>query len=145
LKIIHQTLSILKKSLVPALTMGLQTYVLKYFPTSFNRDQVLQIFARHSMVFSNVPGPPEPVMFAGQEVVSVQMIHLNLIPQLGLLSYRGTVFGNICVGVDDGSGALPHRERLPVFVSNALVLMASKLGIKDVPENLVNHAKKLKA
>ena len=71
------------------------------------------------------------------------MIHLNLIPQLGLLSYRGTVFGNICVAVDDGSGAMPHRERLPFFVSNALVLMASKLGVSNVPESVVEHSKKL--
>ncbi|KAL3919163.1 MAG: hypothetical protein SGILL_003892 [Bacillariaceae sp.] len=144
LKSVHQSLSKLKKSLVPALTMGLQTYVLKYAPSWFNRDQVLQIFARHSMVFSNVPGPPDPVLFAGKEVMSVQMIHLNLIPQLGLLSYRGTIFGNICVAVDDGSHAMPHRERLPLFVSNALVLMASKLGVDDVPESVTKHAKMLK-
>lgn len=147
---IHKSLSELKKGLIPAITMGLQTYVLKYFPSSFNRDQVLQIFARHSMVFSNVPGPPEPVLFAGHEVQSVQMIHFNLLPQLGLLSYRGTVFGNICLGVNDANDEsesvfdMPHRERLPLHFSNAFVLMAIELGVKNVPTSLEKHAAKLK-
>jgi diacylglycerol O-acyltransferase / wax synthase len=150
LQCIHQTLSELKTSLIPAITMGLQTYVLKYFPTSFNRDQVLKIFARHSLVFSNVPGPLEPVMFAGHKVQSVQMIHLNLLPQLGLLSYRGTIFGNICLGIhdeEDGSKDnpnMPHRERLPLHFSNAFILMAKQFGVTTIPQSLQEDAARLK-
>jgi hypothetical protein len=143
---IHQTLLNLKNSYVPAVTMGLQTYVMKYFPEGFNRDQVLQIFGRHSLVFSNVPGPPEPVTFAGKEVQSVQMIHFNLIPQVGLLSYRGMVYGNMCLAADYDDNehhTMPHRERLPFLLSKAYISLAAELNVKDVPESLKRHAENL--
>jgi hypothetical protein len=81
-------------------------------------------------------------MFAGHEVQSVQMIHLNLIPQLGFLSYRGLVFGNMCLGMEDGN-FMPHRERLPLHLSHAFILLASKLGVDDVPEATRKHAEQL--
>ena len=96
------------------------------------------------MVFSNVPGPPETVVFAGRKIKSVQMIHLNLIPQLGFLSYRGLIFGNICLGVDGENFDMPHRERFPLHFSRAVLLLASQLGIEDVPETLRAHAAMLK-
>lgn len=144
LNVIHKTLSDTKKSLAPAVTFALQNYILLHFPLSFNRDQLLQLFARHSLVFSNVPGPPEPCLFAGHEVSTVQMIHPNIIPQIGLLSYRGIVFGNLCVGVDvaDDLLIMPNRDTLPMHFSRALVLMASKLNVQ-APESLQAHAKQL--
>jgi hypothetical protein len=138
---IHDHLSDLKKGLVPMVSFILSNFAMKWLPRTISRDQTLQLFSRHSMVLSNVPGPSEPVSFANHEVKSVQMIHMNLIPQLAFLSYRGMIFGNAIVGIDDDDSRC--RERLPLHVSNALVLLASKLEVNDVPESLRDHAAQL--
>ena len=115
-----------------------------HMPYFVSRDQTLQLFSRHSMVLSNVPGPSELVSFANHEVKSVQMIHMNLMPQLACLPYRGTIFGYAIVGIDDDDDKNNRcRERLPLHVSNALILLASNLEVNDVPESLRDHAAQL--
>lgn len=143
--IIHENLADLKRGLVPIVSSLLSTLVMK-LPRMISRDQTLQLFARHSMVLSNVPGPPEPVSFANHEVRSVHMIHMNIIPQLSFLSYGGTVYSNAIIGmegVEEDEMTRKRRERLPLHVSNAFVMLASELKVPDVPKNLLDHAAQL--
>ena len=142
---IHENLANLKKGLVPMVSSALSTLVMM-LPRQISRDQTLQLFARHSMVFSNVPGPPEPVLFANHEIQSVHMIHMNIIPQLSFLSYRGTIFSNAIIGIEGNEKEeilKRRRERLPLHVSNAMVMLASKLEVTDVPQNISDHASQL--
>lgn len=144
---IHDSLADLKRGLVPIVSSMLSTLVMK-LPRPISRDQTLQLFARHSMVLSNVPGPPEPVSFANHEVHSVHMIHMNIIPQLSFLSYRGVVFSNAIIGIggdDDEAMTRRRRERLPLHVSNALLMLASELDVTDIPEDILDHASQLSA
>jgi hypothetical protein len=144
---IHESLADLKKGLVPIVASLLSTLVMK-LPRPISRDQTINLFARHSMVLSNVPGPPEPVSFANHEIQSVQMIHMNIIPQLSFLSYRGMIFGNAIVGIEDSEEEARTRrlrERLPLHVSNALVMLASKLQVTDIPESISDNASQLSA
>mmetsp|Transcript_55459 Transcript_55459/g.134658 ORF Transcript_55459/g.134658 Transcript_55459/m.134658 type:complete len:588 (-) Transcript_55459:79-1842(-) len=148
---IHETMSGLKNSLVPAVMMGLQTYVLPLFPLWFNRDQVVQIFSRHSVVASNVPGPPIQCVFANQPVQAVHMVHCNLIPQLSFLSYHGMVYGNFTMGVnDEGEGSDKHGQRkrdelLPMYISRAFVDLANELDESDeIPPTILDHASRHK-
>jgi len=144
---IHDSLAELKKGLIPVVSSLLSTFVMK-LPRSISRNQTQELFARHSMVLSNVPGPPEPVSFANHEIHSVHMIHMNIIPQLSFLSYRGTLFGNAIVGIEDDEEDTimrRRRERLPLHVSNALVILASKLQVTDVPESILDHTSQLSA
>eukprot|EP00453_Perkinsus_chesapeaki_P002312 CAMPEP_0185922044 /NCGR_PEP_ID=MMETSP0924C-20121207/9617_1 /TAXON_ID=321610 /ORGANISM="Perkinsus chesapeaki, Strain ATCC PRA-65" /LENGTH=68 /DNA_ID=CAMNT_0028653853 /DNA_START=1 /DNA_END=203 /DNA_ORIENTATION=+ len=39
-------------------------------------------FAKHTMLFSNVPGPKNGLFLAGKEVTGVQGIFLNAIPEV---------------------------------------------------------------
>ena len=73
---IHGDLADLKKGLVPIVSSALSTLVMM-LPRQISRDQTLQLFARHSMVFSNVPGPSDPVLFANHKVQSAHMIHMT--------------------------------------------------------------------
>ena len=142
---IHEGLADLKRGLVPVVSSLLSTMVMK-LPRLISRDQTLQLFARHSMVLSNVPGPPEPVSFANHEIRSVHMIHMNIIPQLSFLSYRGVVSGNAIVGIEgDEEDAITkrRRDRFPLHVSNALVKLASEFNVTDVPESILDHASQL--
>lgn len=142
---IHESLADLKKGLVPIVSSLLSRLVVK-LPRVISRDQALQLFARHSMVLSNVPGPAEPVSFANHEIQSVHMVHMNIIPQLSFLSYRGTIFGSAIVGVKGDSEdemMKRRRDRFPLHVSNALVSIAEKLHVTQVPQSLLDHAKRL--
>jgi hypothetical protein len=145
---VHKTLSELKQSLVAAATMGFQEYLAPILPMSFNRDQVYNIFSRHSAVFTNVPGPHEPVRFAGQirrsdspvrfaghKVRELQVGFSNLVPQISLVSYRGLVFGNLCIDMME----IPHRDSIPVHLSRALGILATILDV-GIPESIQRHS-----
>lgn len=142
---IHDNLADLKRGLVPIVSSFLSTMVMK-LPRLISRDQTLQLFARHSMVLSNVPGPPEPASLANHEVHSVHMVHMNIVPQLSFLSYRGVVFGNAIIGIEgeeENAITKRRRDRLPLHVSNALVQLASELKVTDVPKSILDSASQL--
>lgn len=106
--------------------MTSQNYICPHLPLFFNRNQVYGLFTRHSAVFSNVPGPPVPVQFAGHEVHGVQMVFPNLVPQVGLISYRGQIFGNFCLD----PVAIPNAHRIPILVTKAYLDLATKLKVE---------------
>lgn len=142
---IHENLADLKRGLVPLVSSTLSTLVMK-LPRMISRDKTLQLFARHSMVLSNVPGPPEAAAFASHEVRSVHMIHMNIIPQLSFLSYGGTIYSNAIIGLEgvkEDEMTKKRRERLPLHVSNAFVMLASELKVPDVPKSILDHASQL--
>merc|ERR1712019_292871 len=58
------------------------------------------LFANHSMVFSNVPGPQKQIMIAGEPVEGVQAMYSNIIPQTILVSYNGNIHMNMVVDPD---------------------------------------------
>jgi hypothetical protein len=125
----------LKQSMLPMVVIASQNHIAPLLPMSLNRGQVLDLFSRHSTVFSNVPGPASACKFAGYEVMGVQMVFSNLIPQVGVLSYRGQVFGNITLDSD----ATPHSERIPILYSRAFVALGTHLNV-DVPYSIRSHA-----
>jgi hypothetical protein len=48
-------------------------------------------FARHSVVFSNLPGPHKPVYWGGGEITHIIPCFLNVLPQVILFSYAGKI------------------------------------------------------
>lgn len=145
---INENLTTLKKGLVPMVSAFLSSVVMKWLPRVIGRDQVIQLFSRHSMVLSNVPGPPEPVSFANHEVQAVHMIHMNIIPQLSFLSYRDVIFCNAIVGIegngrDEDALSKRRRNRLPIHLNNALVVLAKELQLTSIPESIAEDAKQL--
>ena len=41
-----------------------------------------EVFQRHSVVYSNLPGPAEPLFFKGSRVLDVQLVVNNVLPQV---------------------------------------------------------------
>lgn len=112
-----------------------QNYIAPHLPIPQARHQVADLMSRHSTVFSNVPGPPFSCKLAGKEVTGAQMVFSNLVPQIGLLSYRGNVYGNFCME------EMKDSHRLPILMSRALVTLAERLHVDtDVPASLRKHA-----
>ena len=74
------------------------------------------------------------------------MIHMNIIPQLSFLSYGGTIYSNAIIGlegVEEDEMSKKRRERLPLHVSNAFVMLASELNVAGVPKSILDHASQL--
>jgi len=97
---VNATMNAIKRSLVIPIQLWLQDRVLANSPRFFFNNTCLDIFKRHSMVFSNVPGPSFPVFLAGERVTGIQMLFPNLIAQVGILSYDGQVAFNMILDDD---------------------------------------------
>lgn len=135
LKLVHAQMMALKTSPLPLVQLTIQNILPTILPLSFNRKVVFDTISRRSVVFSNVPGPTKPCMFASKEVIGVQMFYSNLIAQTGFISYREQIFGNICL---DPVG-IQNCNSLSILYSQALVQLAERLNV-TIPDIVAQHA-----
>lgn len=136
---IHQNMNALKSSPTPFVQWSVQETIPPRMPLNMARQTVYDSFVRHSVIFSNVPGPSKQCDFAGRKCVGVQMLFCNLIPQVGILSYDDKVFMNMVLDPKE----FPESEKLlPIFYSKAIISLAQDCGvdIKDIPSDLEEHA-----
>lgn len=132
LSLAQKNLAAIKNSPLVPVQMSIQDSLIPLLPHSLSRQTVFDILSRHSVVFTNVPGPVNPVAFAGKEVTELQMFYGNLVTQVSLMSYRGTVFGNFCLDTD----AIPNSQSLSRLYLNSIVKVAESLDVK-VPASLL--------
>lgn len=119
-------LSELKNSPVAPIQLFLQNKILPYLPRFLVRQITLDGFSRHTMVFSNVPGPQQLLSFAGSRVIGMQILFPNLIPQTIAISYNGSLFMNVVLDED----IVPNAESiLPDMFIDELLAMAQDLGV----------------
>jgi len=64
-------------------------------PRAATQQAGTDLFSRHSIIFSNVPGPEAALWFAGEKMASMQVVYANIIPQLIAVSYNGYIYQNI--------------------------------------------------
>ena len=83
------------------------------------------LFSRHSVVFSNVPGPAEPVFICGKRLVGLQGIYPNLITQLICISYCGEMQMNLVTDPD----IIDAPATLSEYYLDELNALASHYGI----------------
>jgi len=67
------------------------------FSERFNQGVARDLFSKHSLIFSNVPGPDVPIFIAGEPLEAAQAIFPNYLSQVILLSYNGRVHMNFTV------------------------------------------------
>jgi diacylglycerol O-acyltransferase len=127
----------IKYSSAAAVQMWIQTNVLPIMPQFLQRKTAYDIFSRHSMVFSNVPGPPAPIHVCKEKVLGIQVIFPNLLTQCLIVSYAGEVFNNMVL---DGQ-LLPNANTLlPKFYVDEALALAKAFDI-EVPIDAVLSAK----
>lgn len=95
LKTCNATTNALKTSPMAFATLWIQNNLLPLLPTFAAQKAAYDLFVRHTMVFSNVPGPSRTVTFCGSRIVGMQAIFPNLIPQVIMISYAGALFNNM--------------------------------------------------
>ena len=59
----------------------------------------LELVIKHSLVFTNVPGPGESIFMMGQKITDIQTPIANIIPQMSMLSSDGFVHFTMVVYV----------------------------------------------
>lgn len=122
---VHTHLAALKNSPLVPVQMRMQDYLIPLLPVAMSRRTVFDTFARHSLVFTNIPGPAKPVLFAGKEVTEMQMFYGNLVSQVSFMSYRGLIFGNFCLDAE----AIPNSQSLSRLYTNSFVQLAKRLNV----------------
>lgn len=93
----HTTMEGIKTSVDAIVQLFLQDNLLSRVPEFLVQQIAFDSVARHSMIFSNVPGPQATAYFAGEPVLGMQAMFPNLINQVLIISYNGAVFMNMAV------------------------------------------------
>lgn len=93
----HTTMEGMKTSVDAVVQLFLQDNVLSKAPEFLIHQTAFDSVARHSLIFSNVPGPQKTAYFAKEPVIGMQAMFPNLINQVLIISYNGAVFMNMAV------------------------------------------------
>jgi diacylglycerol O-acyltransferase len=136
LDFIHNKMNEIKSTPRAFVQLWIQNTLPPLLPVSMARQTVYDVFSRHSLVLTNVPGPDRPCLIAGKVGTSVQMFLSNLLPQISFLSYGGQIIGNMVMDPNE----LPESNRIPELYAAALVQLAERLEL-PVPLELVAFVK----
>lgn len=118
--------NLLKSSPTAGVQLWVQSNVLPLLPVFLQRQIAFDVFSRHSLVFSNLPGPPDKLKFCDRKLLGLQVIFPNIIPQALIISYGGCVFYNM--SVDDSS--MPNvKELLPKYYGEEMAALAKSFGV----------------
>ena len=83
----NATMTALKNSPIVIVQNIVEANLGARLPWTVAKQTAFDTFARHTFVFSNVPGPTMPISFAGREVAGLYMAFANLIPQVCVPSF----------------------------------------------------------
>jgi len=123
----------LKSSPAALIQLWIQNNVLPLAPDFLRQQLALDLFSRHSMVFSNVPGPTESLRLSGERLLGLHVLFPNIIAQAIIVSYNGGVFFNM--NVDDQ--LVDMCELLPELFLDEMREMARSFGVDA--EDMVLH------
>jgi len=126
LKECNKTTAALKQSPLAYCTLWIQNNLLPLMPKVLAQKTAMDLFTRHTIVFSNVPGPTRPVTVCGERVMGIQAIFNNLLPQVILMSYCDKIFSNMVVDPD----LVKDSDLLRQFYLDELLELCTAL---DVP------------
>eukprot|EP01038_Epipyxis_sp_PR26KG_P016363 gene16363-22302_t len=116
----------MKTSPAAYLQLWIQDNIISILPKFIGQQIAYDVFTRHSMVFSNLPGPSEPFTFCDSKLLGIQAIFPNLIPQVIIISYNGDVFFNMSVDPD----VIDMHSYLPSLYISELKELAESFGIE---------------
>ena len=95
LKACNKSTTQLKSTSLVGMQYWIQSNILPLLPSFLAQKTAHDVFSRHSMVFSNLPGPEEQVSLGSKKLLGLHAIFPNILPQVLLLSYHGGIFLNM--------------------------------------------------
>eukprot|EP00461_Guttulinopsis_vulgaris_P003274 UN03275 len=78
------------------------------------------LFSRHTMVFSNVPGPNSRVFWGTEEIRGFHMVYPNITTQVGIISLNNCIWMNFTLDPVE----IQNAAKLGQFVYEELQEMA---------------------
>ena len=134
LKVCHANTLLVKKSPTAVIQMYLQNLLPKILPQFLQQKTAFDIFSRHTLVFSNVPGPSKLISMCGEQIVGMQILFPNILTNVILISYAGSIYFNMNMDDDDTPGA---EEELPKYYLEELTELAKEYGLST--ENMLSN------
>ncbi len=113
----------LKASIEALVLLFMQNVVMPYLPLSFVKQIATDGFNRHSMVFTNVPGPGTQGRMLGKKIEEIMILFPNILPQVSVLSYAGKLSSSMLVDPEtmkDPQSLMRHFEEELNELSEAL-------------------------
>jgi hypothetical protein len=138
LRAVNAEMKMVKDSGRVVMQSWVQENLLPLLPRFFARQTAYDIFSRHSMVFSNVPGPSDDIFFSGKRLCGMQVIFPNLINQALLISYKGAIFMNIVV--DPSIVSNDDEKCLQDCFIQELLTLGKTLGLNHSKESILVDA-----
>jgi hypothetical protein len=132
----QKTTNQLKTSPSALIQLWIQNNILSKVPAFLCRQIAFDCFSRHSIIFSNVPGPSYPLTFCNETILGLQAIFPNLLNQSIIISYNEDVYFNLCVNPE----IIDESDKLKEFYLEELIELAKSYNIdcekKDILSNL---------
>ncbi|KAI8917487.1 hypothetical protein DFJ77DRAFT_307647 [Powellomyces hirtus] len=126
IKATKKRMDAIKASPEPLVAIQLQQLAYRLLGHDLSAQTTFDVFARHSIVFTNVPGFTERMYIAGEPVLAVQPCVSNVLNQLSAVSYCDAIHMNFVV---DGSVVL-QPERLALFLVRELENLRDAAGVE---------------
>jgi hypothetical protein len=126
----------LKQTPIVMVQYLVQTYILPLLPRFLRQKTAYDIFTRHSMVFSNLPGAAQALSMGGESLVGVQVIFPNLLPQALIISYNGKMFFNLSVNKETISDLDVHL--LGTYFIEELNELADEFNVRSDARAICN-------
>jgi hypothetical protein len=130
-------MSQMKESSRPIMQLSIQNLIVPLLPRTIARQAVMDVFSRHSLVLTNVPGHDDICELARKDVTGVQLFFSNLLTQINIISYANNIHGNIVYD----PVTLPNFESFGILYSQALVRIAEELNVPP-PDDLLMSIRK---
>jgi diacylglycerol O-acyltransferase len=122
----------LKCSPMAYIQLWLQNNIVSRMPQFMQRQVAYDVFSRHSLVFSNLPGPAEHLTFADEKLLGMHCIFPNLLPQVIIISYAGDVFFALNVDPD----VIDTKEDLPKLFLEEVEELAKAFKVDTSPDKM---------
>ena len=110
------TFATLKASIAPWLLLHLSSLIGGYLGIAVAAQTTHDIFSGITCVFSNVPGPPDPIYMGGQRVTSVGAFYPNFVTQYIFLGYEQS----LRLGMTVDLNAIKEPEKMFEFLQAEL-------------------------
>ena len=101
-------------------------------PDQYTRYMISKTVSKHSLLFSNVPGPTAPLFLAGEKVLGVHAIFPYVLPACMIISYGGGVFVTIRADSDTFDDEPMLRQCLVDELKELATLLAVDVTGVDV-------------
>jgi len=121
----NEEMSKLKTSMKPVMAQVIANKIAPLLPNFVIQNTARDLFACHSLVFSNVPGPSDQLFVAGERLEGCQIIFYNAIPQIIVTSYNGKLWMNLTANPE----IVTNREWFVQCYFDELKEIGDELGV----------------